>query len=285
MPCPGDGSSAKNTNSSVSVSAVPSKPQFSNVVSEMKGEALQATASINALQDVWSHVDHKLENYCNRLNHIDQYMRKDALLVRGLKDIPKKTYGIDFSMYVLGKLRELLPSIAGKIHLNDISISHPLPTKKNAKTCVIIKFVRRDIKNLIFFAKRELKNSPDKISITEHLTNVNLWYMDEAKKMVGFKNVWSSQCVVYALVNGNKVAIRSEKDLNIVYNLVRVRKPPPRSHEHDLPPHEQQNRDRASVIKAVGGITTTTTNENPTTSNNSEDDTMVPTQNPAINTS
>ena len=114
-------------------------------------------------------------------------------------------------------MKELFPSIADRIKLEDIDVSHPLPTK-GTKSCVIVKFVRRDIKNLVFFEKKNLKNSPLKLSITEHLTARNLWYLDEARKIVGFKNAWSSQCVVYALVNQKKVAIRSSKDLNYVFN-------------------------------------------------------------------
>ena len=161
----------------------------------MKGEALNASASISELQDVWSDVDHKLNNFSRRLDDHDQYSRSNSLKIRGLNDIPVKTYGLQFSEYVIRKLKELFPNIADKLKIEDIDVSHPLPTRNNQKSCIIIKFVRRDIKNLVFFEKKELKKSPLKLSITEHLTAKNLWLLDEVRSMVGFKNAWSSQCV------------------------------------------------------------------------------------------
>ena len=195
-----------------------SKKVIASELSQMKGDALNISASIRDLQDVWSHAENKLDTSSSRLHAIEQQMRKNSLLVHGLNDIPVKTYGLEFSEYKINKLKELLPTIADKLKIEDVDVSHPLRTKSNNKSCVIIKFVRRDIKNLIFYEKRELKKSPQKISITEHLTAQNLWYLDEARSMVGFKNTWSSQCVVYALVNGKKIAVRSSEDLNFIYH-------------------------------------------------------------------
>ena len=139
-----------------------------NEISSMKNDALKASQSISELQDFFSHVDNTLAGLTNRLDDIDQYMRCNALVIKGLDDVPAKTYGVAFSKYVLEKLQSLLPSIANKLKIEDISISHPLPSKQ--KSLVIVKFVRRDIKNLIFYEKRELKKSGTKVSITEHLT-------------------------------------------------------------------------------------------------------------------
>ena len=190
-------------------------PTLTNEVSSMKNDALKNSQSISELQDFFSYVDNKLAAYTIRLDEIEQYMRLYALLIHGLDDVPVKTYGVEFSEYVLKKLQSLLPSIANKLKLEDIDVSHPLPTKK--KSIVIVKFVRRDIRNMIFYGKRELKNSRSKVSITEHLTKRNLWLMDEAKKIVGYKNVWSSQCTVFALVNGHKIKVKNSNDLSYVH--------------------------------------------------------------------
>ena len=123
------------------------------MVSEMKGDAMKASQSISELQEVWSYAESKLQEFSYRINNTDQYMKKNSLLIRGLKDIPKKTYGLAFSKYIIGKLKNLLPTIADSLRVEDIDVSHPLPTRNKFKSCVIVKFVRRDIKNLIFFGK------------------------------------------------------------------------------------------------------------------------------------
>ena len=48
-----------------------------------------------------------------------------------------------------------------------------------------------------------------KLVITEHLTTANLQLLEEARNMYGFRNVWTSQCKIYALVNGRKQIIES----------------------------------------------------------------------------
>ena len=193
------------------------KPLIRNEISEMKADAINASTSISELQRVWSYVDSKLHGINDRLDALEQYLRLNSLLIHGLDDIPRKCFGLEFSKYVMKKLKELLPTIAHLLNDEDISVSHPLPTKHKSKTVVIVKFVRRDIRNLIFYEKREIKKRSSTISITEHLTSYNSWLMDEARKFVGFRNVWSSQCTVVALVNGRKVRIKNGNDLNHIY--------------------------------------------------------------------
>ena len=95
--------------------------------------------------------ENSLDKFSRRLNDIDQYLRKNSLLLHGLLDLPVKTYGLQFSEYIINKLKQLLPTIADKLKVEDIDVSHPLRTKSNRKSCVIIKFVRRDIKKSDIF--------------------------------------------------------------------------------------------------------------------------------------
>ena len=125
--------------------------ELSNEVSQMKGDALNISASITNLQDVWSRAENSIDKFSRRLNDIDQYLRKNSLLLHGLLDLPVKTYGLQFSEYIINKLKQLLPTIADKLKVEDIDVSHPLRTKSNSKSCVIIKFVRRDIKKSDIF--------------------------------------------------------------------------------------------------------------------------------------
>ena len=204
--------------------ATPSEPPKESdrpaEISEVKGEALNIIDSIRRLQDAWSRADARMERHTTRLDDQDQYGKKNSLIINKLEDIPAKTYGLAFSKYVLNKLQQLLPSIADKIRIEDIDVSHPLPNTKKNKTRVIVKFVRRDIKNLVFFAKRELKNCPLKVTITEHLSQYNLWLLEKAREMVPFRDTWTSQCVVYALVHGKKVSIKGTNDLDFIYDKI-----------------------------------------------------------------
>ena len=143
----------------------------------------------------------------------------DQLLVHGLHDFPKDKDGFiekgrAFSQYMAGKIKSLLPSLKPTKEqiLSCISVSHPIKSKKNPKNLIaLVKFSNRDMRNMIFFAKRELKGT--KISITEHLTPLSLEILNAAKKEFGRENVWSSQTKVKTKVLGRTYILRSVDDV------------------------------------------------------------------------
>ena len=244
-----------------SVDPVTATKQRLDEIAHMKNEALNASASIKDLRCVWYDVDSRIskntktiDDVQNGTRDLQQWTRMNSLLWRGLNDVPKKTYGLNFSRYMLKKIKSLLPAIADQVKLEDIDVSHPLPSDSKGKSCVIIRFVRRDIRNLVFYAKSALKRS--KVTITEHLSKHNLWLLDEVRKMVSFRNTWTSQCVVFALVNNVRYAVKCEKDLDDIYYETRrtynvrrqggeqgqhrqdqeIADPQSKTTEHDLPP-------------------------------------------------
>ena len=192
--------------------------QSSDDIAGIKRDVFAANASITDIQNGWSKATVRLDDHEEKLHHQHQYSCLNSLKIIGLLDIPSKTYGLAFSEYVLKKLKSFFPNIADKLRIEDIDTSHPMSSARDKKSCVIVKWNRRDIRNLVFFEKRELKKQPNKVIIVEHLSPTNLWYLNEARKCVGFHNVWSSQCVVYALVNKKKVAVKCYRDLMYVYN-------------------------------------------------------------------
>ena len=123
--------------------------------------------------------------------------------------------------------------------------------------------------------------SPLKITITEHLSNYNLWLLERVREMVPFKDTWSSQCVVYAMVRGTKVPIKGEKDLSYVQQKLKYHTPPvtvPSTHASSVVPSfsvpntstqfnaisDNSQAERNAVIGAVKTIVVGTQNENNT---------------------
>ena len=118
---------------------------------------------------------------------------------------------MDVEKYVLNILNtrlDLPTSVSG----SDIGICHPLPSKTNKKL-IIIKFVRRSIRNMVYSHKKNLKTSNGpKLSITESLTKKRLRIVKEARRVFGFGNVWSMKGIVYCLYKGKKQAINKLSD-------------------------------------------------------------------------
>ena len=80
--------------------------------------------------------------------------------------------------------------------------------------------------------------------------------MGEVRKMVSFKDTWTSQCVVFALVNGEKVAIKGQGDLKYVHQKVGYLTSRPRHTSSSLtdptavpspPPVDQPTSDSSSA--------------------------------------
>ena len=195
---------------------------ISSVVSTFKEMPAQAQQEVSKIREEGSSLIRRLElleKRCDRtssdaiyaintLHELQQYQMIDQLLVHGLsKDFPRNSRGKikngrEFSKFMAKKLKQLLPSVdySEEEILHSISVSHPMQSRKNpANIMAIVKFSNRDMRNAIFFAKRDLKGS--KVAITEHLTQNTQERLAEVKKLFGKHNVWTSQVKVKALVH------------------------------------------------------------------------------------
>ena len=101
-----------------------------------------------------------------------------------------------------------------KIISNDIDVCHVLPSRKNQPAPIIVKFVRRSIRNLAFYNEKKLKLSQEKLSITESLSKRRLALVMEAKKAFGFKNVWTNNGNVFCYLKDKRQVINDFGDIS-----------------------------------------------------------------------
>ena len=94
---------------------------------------------------------------------------------------------MDVEKYVLNILNTRL-HLPTSVSDSDIDICHPLPSKTNKKL-IIIKFVCRSIRNMVYSHKKNPKTSNEsKLSITELLTKKR--HCEESQK-----GIWFWQCL------------------------------------------------------------------------------------------
>ena len=151
----------------------------------------------------------KQEQY---LDDLEQYGRSNCLILHG-SNIDHRISSMDVEKYVLNILNTRI-NLPTSVSDSDIDICHPLPSKTNKKP-IIIKFVRRSIRNMIYSYKKNLKtlNGP-KLLITESLTKKKLKIVEEARKVFGFGNVWSMKGIVCCSFKGKKQAIIKLSDIS-----------------------------------------------------------------------
>ena len=147
------------------------------------------------------------------------------MLIHGLSDFPvrptssdidgRNRYEFIFIDYVCKKLNELLK---GKLYKavtpQDIERAHILYQGENNNTpVVIVRFVRRVVRNNVFFSRRALKGT--KVSITDHLSKNGKKLLNHAKNAFGPRCTWTSAGKVFARVgDGSSHYIKSDNDIN-----------------------------------------------------------------------
>ena len=167
-------------------------------LAELKNEAQLIKNTLSSLTDMYE--------------ELSQYMRRNNLLFHGLRLPGPKVKGYAFIREILRQINTLLRhKLDQPLTWEDIDIAHPLPTSKNKKSCVIVRFVRRFTALEVFKVKRWLKGTG--VTITEHLTKKNLELLDKSRAATDFRRAWSVQGKVFIIHNKVKIHIKSEAHL------------------------------------------------------------------------
>jgi len=162
------------------------------------------------------------------IDEMEQYSRSNCLILHGAQiptSTPTETLDPENQQvkhfedmcekHVLSVLNTKL-CLPFKITSGEIDICHQLPSTKN-KNPIIIKFVRRTVRNLVYSHKKDLKgklDSNNKLSITESLTKRRLKLLEAARNVFLFNNVWTMQGRVHCKFNGHKHVIDDFCDIS-----------------------------------------------------------------------
>ena len=203
-------------------------------LADIQGEATLAHSGITALENKASSLDTHVNNLLFDVNDIQRYLREWNLLIHGLRNIPGKKvnqtlddYEFDLIEYLCTELNERLGNyLRQPLNPTDFDRAHILyqGPKKVDKPVVIIRFVRRVVRNNVFFKRRNLKGSG--ISISDHLTYYNRFLMNAAISHLGFEHTWSSMGRIFANVNGVRNEITSEDCITQLANTLATPPPP-----------------------------------------------------------
>ena len=147
------------------------------------------------------------------MDDLEQYGRRNCLIVHGCSDQPVVGKYPVFESCVTNKLNSEL-DLEYQIRSTDIDICHVLPFRKGRPPPIIIKFVRRSVRNLVFHNNKKLKKSLEKLPITESLTKRRLLLVIEAKKAFGFNTVWTNNGIVYCFYKEKRQVLKDFGDTN-----------------------------------------------------------------------
>ena len=147
------------------------------------------------------------------IDELEQYGRNNCLILHGLHNFPNAHSNYD--EFLLKVITTLNLHLNLSLDINCVDIAHPLPTARNGNTPIIIKFLRRSTRNQVFKRKRLFSRTG--LAVTESLTKRRLSLLNEAKSLLGDKNVWTYKGTVFTNINSKHEKIVSQEAL---YNLV-----------------------------------------------------------------
>ena len=191
---------------------------------ELEASMEKKSKEITSLKKQIESQEDSIRNLQAEMNSLEQYSRRNCLLVFGVKEERSE----NTTEVVSGIVSEHLDI---KLTKDDIDRSHRLqprrrpddngPTQGRNKAPppkpIIVKFTTYRVRNEILSKRRLLKGTG--IGIDENLTRINAELLSAAKRTPGVKSAWSSDGRILVLVptsNGGTMTrhIRNKGDLN-----------------------------------------------------------------------
>ena len=159
-----------------------------------EGQLNSIRKAIENMDDIVRKLEENVWKNSRRIDDLEQYSRRNCLILHGCKIPAQESYS-EFESYVIHKLNSKI-EISPAITTHDIDTCHVLPyrNKSSNNTPIIIKFVRRSVRNAIYGMKKKLKakkNDDERLSITESLTRRRLQLLRSAKQTFGLGSAWT----------------------------------------------------------------------------------------------
>ena len=184
-----------------------------------EAERKELIAENKILKSTIHSMEKKMSQIYDKYNDMEQYSRRECLEIHGIPQPqdPKSENTNDVVLRV-GKLMGV------NLSQEDISVSHRLPTStkykgKRSEPLIIVKFVRRDMKEKFYRARKQLKGFTThdigyhvsrNIYINESLTEINKELFRaclKAKRELQYTYIWTS--------NGN-IFLRKDEHSDVI---------------------------------------------------------------------
>ena len=184
------------------------------------------TTENKALNNTILRLEEKITNFKKTCNELEQYSRRECLEINGIPLPPKERN-------IKENANELVIKIGDKMGVpvgpEDISVRHRIPTSqkyqgKRSAPAIIVKFTRRDTKEMFYLGRKELRGLTTKdfgytdennIFINESLTEANKELFKatlKVKKDYKYDYIWTTNGKIYLRKDRDSSAILIKKE-------------------------------------------------------------------------
>ena len=175
---------------------------------------VKLTQQIEELYIKFNLISKAVSNLETSLDDLEQYGRRNCLILHGFSKASLPNPHTNYWGFLDKVLSTINHHLDLDIHPNFIDIAHPLRAASNGKIPIIIKFLRRCDRNLVFQRKKMLAHSG--LAITESLTKKKLALLTEPQALLGKENAWSHNGIIYCKVNSKREAVKSQAELYLL---------------------------------------------------------------------
>lgn len=163
-----------------------------------------------------------LKSVQKSLNDLEQYTRRDSVEIRGIP-LPEESQEEDTNEIVL----QLSQKMGIPLERKDISVSHRIRSRSLVDPAIIVKFVRREVRERLYRARKRLKyittadfgfSVEKKIFINESLTPKNKELFKDClrfKKDNSFKFLWTNAGKIFLRRNADSPVILINSSVDI----------------------------------------------------------------------
>lgn len=162
--------------------------------------------SLNELKADVSRLKQHHEKLMNKLTDFENKKYYNYIIIHGLGED-----GSDIYEKVLNLINFTIKVEVKKIDINQCYRLGKKRDKNNSPRPLAVQFCNKWLRDLVFFKKRLLKGS--KVMMTEMLTDDSLRLFKKSREILGRLVPWTYSGLVYIMVDGSKVLIKSEEDL------------------------------------------------------------------------
>ena len=178
--------------------------------------------------------DLEIKRLNNRVDELEQYTRRDDVIINGLTIKPRSFARVTASHPVeteenapSQELESVESQVLSYLNSNDIELSpseisvcHPIASKdKNKPPSIVIRFVSRKTKERLLKSAKKLKGTS--VFTNEHLTNKNAHIARDARALVKqnkLKGTWTRNGTVFVKYEerGGTVKVQVIKDVDML---------------------------------------------------------------------
>jgi cell division protein FtsB len=163
---------------------------------------------------------HEVSQLNGNIEELEQYGRRTSLRFHNVPMVQGDLQKTDqLIVDIVNKKLKITPPLC----VDDINRSHIIGTINNGKGQLICRFKNWKIKNAIYMLKKNLKNNPEKIFITEDLTKTRQFIVKELNTQKRDKKIhsfWTFDGRIFAKkdANGRKQLIKCVQDIDYLIN-------------------------------------------------------------------